>query len=80
MGSQRPPIGSKQQYCAFIWDQNWYNPQVGPRLILPSGAAWYSMHVTKDKPNFLLQSLALLLSGLKSCVRIFHIIHIQYSK
>ena len=27
--------------CPSVWDQNWYNPQGGPRL--PLGAAWYPM-------------------------------------
>ena len=36
-----------------------------------------SLGVTKDKPDFKLQSFAFLLSGKKSCVSIFYIMHIQ---
>ena len=34
-------LDSSSSAVPSVWDQNWYNPQGGPRL--PSGAAWYPM-------------------------------------
>ena len=34
-------LDSSSSAVPSVWDQNWYNPQGGPRL--PLGAAWYPM-------------------------------------
>ena len=39
--NQSNHLDSSSSAVPSVWDQNWYNPQGGPRL--PLGAAWYPM-------------------------------------